>query len=382
MRMLERYYETGEGNYDIQTHNIKKRMDRRKKMMLPIQEESTERMEITVDYPDMANPPQIVYVERGGVESGSEDEDVRKGERSHQRMRMQREEAGWGRERREGGFKNEKAADVSGDILNQVERYVARLDEKTGTYHLGLQCFFFDSGQPCISNRIPYQTGSMNDQRLAQLLKDNYKQMGRAYRSWPRRLFAPSKLTFVKFVKFEWGKIDAEVGKEWTATSKKNIIPSRNKKSMAWFEWKLKNSERTDDRWTKKLDRMVTQNAIVKIQLLETLDKTFIYLWLSLMIAVSLIFTIVYGVIRNDFSTAFSGASWLVTSSALLAAVLAAGQWFGGLEQELEDSELKDENDNDGLTEDLLQQLTQQMQKVVENTRPERGGKGERTSVA
>lgn len=74
----------------------------------------------------------------------------------------------------------------------------------------------------------------------------------------------------------------------------------------------------------------IFSGAVIDIDVKETFDSSKIYMGLMLAILISLGAALGYGfAMDNDFSTGFSIASWVITALGFLAAVIAAGEYFG-----------------------------------------------------
>ncbi len=117
--------------------------------------------------------------------------------------------------------------------------------------------------------------------------------------------------------------------------------------------------------WTRKLDDMITDNAVLKVHLFETLKRKAIYSCLWIAVGAGVVFAIVYGAITkdHDWSTAFSGASWVVTAVALVAAILGTKTWLGGVDVEVDGLELQDDEED---VEDRILETEEKILKKID----------------
>ncbi|ORY19828.1 hypothetical protein BCR34DRAFT_582039 [Clohesyomyces aquaticus] len=389
IRMLERYYATGEGRFDLERKKHQDKAERRRKRLHPEpyageDDWSTDRIEINLSYPDAARVPDVIHIVEGS-EDGSRSETgtlewEERGKRypavkhsgglsrrEHQRSMPKHERNGEKESGPDNFGKEVSMAELTREAHEEMREYSVHHGPR-GERVLGLQCFFVSSGKLCVSGRFRYRLGC-SDGEFAELINDTYKKMGYDYRYLFFRLLSPSKISFIKFVKasrsrmlfvcmaltlqqFEFGTLKNQQGHlkaEWTVTSKRNIIPSKSKTAMLWLERRLKKKKKDlgrEDFWTRKLDDMVVENAVIKVHLFETLNVDMIYgvLWLS--VGASVVFAIAYGVVSkdHDWSTAFSGAGWVIAAVALFAAILGAKSWFGGVDVEVDGLELADDD--------------------------------------
>lgn len=144
---------------------------------------------------------------------------------------------------------------------------------------------------------------------------------------------------------------------------------------MMWLERRLNNRKEhlAHSRfWTGKLDDMITDNAVLKVHLFETLDINAIYYVLWISVCASVVFVIAYGAVsqNHDWSTAFSGASWVVAAVALLAAILGTKTWLGGVDVEVDELELEDdENDVEDMILETEEKILKKMDEWVPRVR-------------
>lgn len=142
---------------------------------------------------------------------------------------------------------------------------------------------------------------------------------------------------------------------------------------MAWLERRLLDQEGSlvhTHFWTKNLDDMITDDAVIKVQLFETLDINALYWYLWVAVGASVAFAIAYGVVTkdHDWSTAFSGASWVGTAVAFVAAILGTKTWLGGVDVEVDGLELEDDEDD---VQDLILETEEKILKKMDERTPD-----------
>ncbi|PPJ56533.1 hypothetical protein CBER1_03902 [Cercospora berteroae] len=217
-------------------------------------------------------------------------------------------------------------------------------------YDILLKLVLTRHGERYSGENFPYRSGTWTDVVFARKLNQQYRNLKTAKVGIVQKLTAYKKISFVYFVQFH-AFPDVRYGKTgaWLRTARQPITfrdnaMTRNsfmnqlqrmcrKKSILYSMFTGKPSDRDERppiRWVSRLDSLIEKGAVIDIDVQETFDSSKIYMGLMLAIMISLGAALGYGfAMDNDFSTGFSIASWVITALGFLAAVIAAGEYFG-----------------------------------------------------
>ncbi|KAM3424448.1 hypothetical protein BST61_g6452 [Cercospora zeina] len=221
---------------------------------------------------------------------------------------------------------------------------------KVDTYDIVLKLVLTRHGERYSGEDFTYRKGTWTDIAFARKLNQKYRSLKTAKVGIVQKLTAYKKISFVYFVQFH-AFPDSRYPKTgaWLQTDRQPIAPKDNAMTRNSFMNQLRRmcrkksilyntltgtpndrDEWQSTRWVSRLDRLIEPGAVIDIDVKETFDSSKIYMGLMFAIIVSLGAAVGYGfAMDNDFSTGFSIASWLITALGFLAAVIAAGEYFG-----------------------------------------------------